>query len=475
MKYMDKDSILLPPRASALLESLRGMSYSLETAVSDVIDNSISAGAQIIDVNVIRNENGLPVALDIVDDGCGMSRAKMLESLTLGSTSPRERRNNQDLGRFGLGLKTASFSQCRRLVVASRVDGGTLSAFAWDLDEIARSDKWQILELDPTPYESIVPKAGTLVRWEKLDRALAFKDKENPREFRHEFDRLRKHLSLFFHRFLKDGDFTLRFMGRDVIPWDPFASLDPAKPCDFLRYGWPPRPEKPQFHLKGYVFPPKGRSELTLFGPEDEINLQGFFVYRNKRLLSAGGWLGLRNLPSAPEFRFARICIDFDNTHDEDWRLDICKTKVSPPRAARPWLSQKASVVRDFSEKVAAEATPHVRVVKTEELFWKKTARGELPMPFVSGTWLTPLMELAEEGKLSGVSLKGFAELLALTHPTALKTKRLTVPSEEVGEVLRLIVERLSQDRHRAEVVSELRSCRPFSEWPALMNELEEG
>lgn len=96
-------------------------------------------------------------------------------------------------------------------------------------------------------------------------------------------------------------------------------------------------------------------------------------------------------------------------------------------------------------------------------------------MPFVSGTWLTPLMELAEEGKLSGVSLKGFAELLALTHPTALKTKRLTVPSEEVGEVLRLIVERLSQDRHRAEVVSELRSCRPFSEWPALMNELEEG
>lgn len=470
---MELQDLSLPPRAAALLESLRGMSYSLETAVCDVIDNSISAGARNISVEVRRNGSGKPTALDIIDDGCGMTRATLLRAMTLGSTSPLAHRDENDLGRFGLGLKTASFSQCRRLTVASRAEGGTLQCFAWDLDTIAQVDDWRLLELDPTLFESLVPETGTLVRWEKLDRALNYKGEKDEREFFGEFDRLRKHLSLFFHRFLEDGDFCLHFMGEKVAGWDPFAKYDLAKPRDFPEYQWPPRPERAQFTLKGYVYPPDGKRPLTLFGPEDEINLQGFFVYRNKRLLMAGGWLGLRKMPSAPEFRFARILIDFDNRFDEDWRLDICKAKVSPPRQARSWLSVKANEVRACSEKVDETLSERKTTTKLPDLFWGKAARGEPTLPLSSGEWLRPIFELAEEGQLSPVVLKGFTDLLALTHPSALKGNRLTVPSEEVVETLGIIVNRLSESRPRSEVVDDLRARRPFSDWSALMNKLE--
>lgn len=449
------------------------MSYSLETAVCDVIDNSISAGARNISVEVRRDDAGQFVALDIIDDGCGMTRESLLRAMTLGSSSPLERRDDHDLGRFGLGLKTASFSQCRRLIVASRAEGGALQCFAWDLDTIAQVDDWRLLELDPTDFESLMPETGTLVRWEKLDRALNFRGEKERREYCSEFARLRKYLSLFFHRFLEDGDFCLNFLGEKVTAWDPFAKYDLAKPRDFPEYQWPPRPEEAQLQLKGYVYPPDGKRPLTLFGPEDEINLQGFFIYRNKRLLMAGGWLGLRNMPSAPEFRFARIRIDFDNRFDEDWRLDICKAKVSPPRQVRAWLSVKANEVRACSEQVDATLSGRKAQKKETNLFWGKTARGEPTRPLTSGEWLGPIFELAEAGKLSAEVLKGFTDLLAATHPSALKGKHLTVPSEELEETLGIIVNRLSESRPRSEVVHELRDCCPFSDWFALMNKLE--
>lgn len=470
---MELQNLQLPPRAASLLESLRGMSYSLETAVCDVIDNSISAGARTISVEIRRNEAGHLFALDIIDDGCGMTRDILLRAMTLGSSSPLDQRDNRDLGRFGLGLKTASFSQCRRLTVASRSEDGILQCFAWDLDTIAQVDDWRLLELDPSPFEPLIPKTGTVVRWEKLDRVLNCRDDKAQSEYLSDFYRLKKYLSLFFHRFLEDGDFCLRFMKEEITPWDPFARYDATKPKDFPEYQWPPRPAEAKFLLKGFVYPPKRRIPLTLFGPEDEIDLQGFFVYRNKRLLKAGGWLGLRNMPAAPEFRFARIRIDFDNRFDEDWRLDICKAKVSPPREARAWLSVKAEEIRACSSKVDAELSERKVTKKVADLFWGRPTRGAPILPLTSGEWVRPVFELAEAGKLSAEVLKGFTDLLALTHPSTLKRRYLTVPSEEVEETLSMIVNRLSQSRPRNEVVAELCTCRPFSDWVALMNKLE--
>ena len=160
------------PSASILIESLRDIGYSFETAVADLIDNSITAGATIIQIFGVLDEGRARVA--IVDNGCGMSHDELLEAMRPGSRSPLEDRERSDLGRFGLGLKTASFSQGRRLTVVSRQAGVTKAA-RWDLDHVAEVDEWSLQlpdQLADVPWVSELGASGTIVLWEKLDRVV---------------------------------------------------------------------------------------------------------------------------------------------------------------------------------------------------------------------------------------------------------------------------------------------------------------
>ena len=164
----------LAPRASALAESLRDMGYSLRTALADVIDNSIAAGARNIDLLADTHEE-IP-AIGVLDDGSGMTQYELFEAMRPGSQSPLELRDADDLGRFGLGLKTASFSQCRRLTVLTKKDG-VPSCASWDLDTVAARDKWVVEVPDPSGLAGIrwadrLDGDGTLVVWEKLDRLI---------------------------------------------------------------------------------------------------------------------------------------------------------------------------------------------------------------------------------------------------------------------------------------------------------------
>jgi signal transduction histidine kinase len=135
-----------PPKASILIESMRDIGYTLETALADVIDNSIASGATIIDIHVDTISPQMRIA--VIDNGCGMTKAQLLDAMRLGSRHPREARQSTDLGRFGLGLKTASLSQCRRLTVAARKDGQT-SVATWDLDHVQRHDSWSLIMSAP--------------------------------------------------------------------------------------------------------------------------------------------------------------------------------------------------------------------------------------------------------------------------------------------------------------------------------------
>mgnify|MGYP005857447235 FL=1 len=158
------------PRASALIESLRDIGYSLPTALSDIIDNSVTGGASAVRIHADTLTDDPTIA--IVDDGAGMDRDALVEALRPGSRNPREKRADNDLGRFGLGLKSASFSQCRRLTVLSR-QGGVLSGARWDLDEVAETDRWEISVIEDEtgiPHCDLLRGDGTMVLWEKLDR-----------------------------------------------------------------------------------------------------------------------------------------------------------------------------------------------------------------------------------------------------------------------------------------------------------------
>ena len=135
------ETINLPPDAAIIMESTRAIGYSLETAVADIIDNSIAAQAS--EVELIFSSDPDDEFVAIIDDGFGMSGETITTAMQYGSKNPLDDRQTADLGRFGLGLKTASLSQCRRLSVVSK-QGNSLEGRCWDIDYVINSKQWSL-------------------------------------------------------------------------------------------------------------------------------------------------------------------------------------------------------------------------------------------------------------------------------------------------------------------------------------------
>jgi hypothetical protein len=351
-----------PPKASALLESLRGFGYSTATAIADIVDNSIAARATTVDIQFTWN--GPQSTISILDNGNGMDENALESAMRLGAINPLEFRGQNDLGRFGLGLKTASFSQCRRLTVASRKHGRT-NTLRWDLDLLAsrQDDEWPLLEgmadgsshlLEPL----ILYEQGTIVLWENLDRVVTAGLGEQ--EFLDLLDRVEQHLAMVFHRFLDacDGGLTIRINGRDIAPWDPFLATDSAtwsSPVETITS------QCGAVEIQCHVLPHKDRLNARAWEDASGANgwtaHQGFYVYRNKRLLVAGSWLGLgRRRPWIKEeqYRLARIRLDFSNEADTYWNIDVRKSRARPPVPLRERLTRIAEDARTRARRVFA-------------------------------------------------------------------------------------------------------------------------
>lgn len=351
----------VPPSASALVGSLRGVGYSLETALADLVDNSIAADASIIDIDWDWH-GGTPLAT-VADDGKGMTETQLVEAMRFGGVGPDQQREMHDLGRFGLGLKTASLSQARRMIVASKV-AGAISAFGWDVDHMqAHGDAWTLLNMSGSLPDSVMQAldarvSGTVVCWEKIDFG-RLEDRPSYEAFLADLGRVEDHLGMIFHRFLS-GDarrIGIRLNGNAIAAWDPFLESHEATiPLPVQRLTSPGG----QAVVRGFVLPHRDRfrseSEFELAGgPAGWTAQQGFYIYRQKRLLSAGGWLGLggtrawtREEPS----RLARIQVDIPNSSDRDWRIDIRKAQARPPDAVRGRLQGLAEDVRRKAREV---------------------------------------------------------------------------------------------------------------------------
>lgn len=228
----------LPPVASCLVEALRSIGYSMNTAIADIVDNSIFANAKAISVCFSWSEGDPWLA--VIDNGCGMDQYELVSAMRLGSANPRDKRDIKDLGRFGLGMKTASFSQCRKLTVLSKKNE-LINCCQWNLDEIADSeaDEWKLGILDPKSgdqrvghlYETYLEKSdsGTIVLWELIDRV----DSQFSMHLQEKaFDRImfdvREHLDLVFHRYLSPdrgmSKVTIKVNGASLKGFDPFHS-----------------------------------------------------------------------------------------------------------------------------------------------------------------------------------------------------------------------------------------------------------
>lgn len=368
------------PDASAMIESMRAHGYTLSTAVADIIDNSIAANCRNLWMRFEWND-GDPW-ISITDDGKGMLESELVNAMRLGSTSPLEARDPNDLGRFGLGLKTASFSQARRLTVGSLTTGGKFHLRRWDLDHLAHPDvkSWQLLRtahpdtrsrLDAISERGLA--SGTVVLLEKLDRVVQL-DTHAPATLADshwvlEVARVRGHLEMVFHRYLSDTSRSgvgLHLNGDKLKPWDPFCSNEHATQVEAEDIN---RDLGGIVRVKGFVLPHRDR-----FDPNDKVRSatlhqaaagpagwnaqQGFYLYRNRRLIIPGDWLGLgpgqNGWKKEEHYKLARIRVDIPNSMDQEWQIDVKKSTAIAPAALRSWLTGLAKTVREKAKQVYA-------------------------------------------------------------------------------------------------------------------------
>ena len=341
-----------PPNAANFIFSLRKLGYSFSSALADIIDNSIGHGeANKIFINYYPQESWL----SIQDNGIGMDKKDLLNAMTLGSSSPESIRGENDLGRFGCGLKTASFSQCTRLTVISN-QKNTVSAACWNLERIKQSGNWDLEILNKneirdltTKYDLSIDKSGTIILWEDIDSLRGKDDQEIEDDQAAKIDESKNHLSLVFHRFIEEKLISINFNHELLKPLNPFLEGKAKTHQTPIQYFLLPSSsvnqsdkdnDQQSISFTGYTLPPMNSikeidQEVADLG-DGLAQSQGFYIYRNKRLISFGGWFGLKKYQALTEL--ARVKVDVPNSLDEDWATDVKKTKMVPPPSVKKMM-----------------------------------------------------------------------------------------------------------------------------------------
>lgn len=347
--YSKYQTVSAIPEASSMIETFRAIGYTIEAAIADIIDNSISADAKNVYVNF--DWKGSQTWLSIKDDGHGMNNEQLIQAMRPGSRNPLDNRTAKDLGRFGLGLKTASFSQCRKLSVISKRKSKEPVFWTWDLDFVNKTGKWDLIHYLPDEEkfekETSEMKSGTIVIWNDLDRVvknLRADDDSNLDKFLYIMEQVKKHLAMVFHRFIEAKKIKIYFQDMLVEAWNPFLIGETA------RQGFPDEPlQNGKVIVKGFVLPHKSKITEEVFknaeGPKGWNEQQGFYIYRNERLLLAGDWLGI--FRKEEHYKLARIQIDLPNSLDAEWQIDIKKSVARPPLILREQLKAYAGQVRN--------------------------------------------------------------------------------------------------------------------------------
>ena len=348
------------PSAGRLMMSLRDIGYDVPGALADLVDNAIDANAKTITIEI--EADGRDSWIRTQDDGVGMSPSRLDEAMRYGTEvdyGPRA------LGHFGLGLKTASLSQCRRLTVASRArDGTRIAVRRWDLDEVTRRNSWDLERPRAADCAArlVGPLGdgahGTVVLWENLDRVVPRRPTEGmtARVLRTVTKDVREHLAMVFHRFL-DGEafegrdrLTLTVNGERLEAWDPLARSEPH-----TRRLSPQRLEYTEadgrvivtdvqpYVLPGQQYFSSQEAHRAAGGPGRWNRHQGFYIYRRDRLIQGGGWNRLRTLDE--HAKLARIAVDLPIGEEDRFAVDIAKMRVSIPEELRPALRTLASAV----------------------------------------------------------------------------------------------------------------------------------
>ena len=362
-----------PPQAHSLISATRHIGYSLEAAVADLVDNSIAADAKTVDVDF---EDSLNSYIAIIDDGEGMTADELTSAMQYGSADPAQARSEKDLGRYGLGLKTASMSQCRVMTVISKKNG-EIAARRWDLDYIAKHKDvvWPLIILEKDEWKDLPGvevlknrKSGTVVLWQSID----FGGSYDEMTFDDEMCKMSEHLALVFHRYIYGEEgihkIKIRINGNALKPKDPFLQyVENGKQGHQCKATQPLGFGKSRITLQAFTLPHD--KELTpemrdVLGTGKALRrTQGFYIYRNKRLITYGHWFGLK--AQGEFFKLARVKVDIPNSVDMKWSLDVKKSIAIPPK-------QIVAHLRAYVDSVVKQSRNAIRV----EVFGKKAKAG---------------------------------------------------------------------------------------------------
>ena len=379
--------VLNNPSPNVLMNSMRSIGYSFKTACADIIDNSISANATTIKIySPINNE----LYIAFFDNGYGMNRDELLNAMKYGSN--RDSYGENDLGRFGLGLKSASLSQCKKLTVVSKKQN-TLSAFCWDLDEVLEFKTWDCLELNSKEISEL-PKIdlfknvtqGTLVIWQNFDIIYKKSNGHVQEELSEEIEETEKHISLVFHRFLNRHFNPLKiYINEDeIIGIDPFLEEHPKT------YSLSPSIMKfrgTQIKIQQFILPymkDLNERDIEKLGGYNMFRSgQGFYIYRNDRLIIYGTWFRLAsNKIDSELYKYGRIKVDIPNVLDDMWDIDIKKQNAAIPKEILNSLKRAVQNVR-IKSKEKTTKNKKIEFDKCNNKIWNKRLTRDNKEEFV--------------------------------------------------------------------------------------------
>lgn len=356
----------LIPSAKRLIRSLRDIGYDFTDAVADIVDNSIEAQATVI--SIALKFDGKDSYLTIADNGIGMTSKGIQEGLRFGSNRAYE--DSGDLGRYGLGLKTASLSQCERLTVSTRrgEERARINSYCWDLNHIEKTNRWEILKIQSDALKDeachhLQKTTGTVVTWERLGRLLGYKypSGEHARKQATQMAQgLRIHLGMVFHRFLSGEIHGKRIAiyinDERVMPWDPYSRGE-KHTQKLNQITIPLRFEDSSYNVRvqPYILPPQSlyssnKAHLLASGPGKWNKQQGLYIYRSNRIVQAGGWNGLRT--SDEHTKLVRIALFIPSQLDELFQVNVAKKHLSLPQELRVSLLKEIQPIIQRAQEV---------------------------------------------------------------------------------------------------------------------------
>ena len=369
------------PTADILMNSMRAMDYTFESAIADVIDNSISAHSNRIDIKFPTEPSDCFVA--ICDNGSGMTSKELINAMRYGSKCKNTERAADDLGRFGLGMKSASLSQCRKLTVMSKKNG-LISAYIWDMDVVIKNKDWLMIECSEEQicklrfFDYLKERtSGTVVIWEDFDTI-----RKNGYEVYSKLcqyaEAVSKYLSLIFHRYLnRNGKEKTEIWINNfrLIGKDPFLEnhkktsvrreiILPLKDSEGVERAISVQPFILPF-LKDLTEEDKNLSG----GFENYRSCQGFYIYRNERLIIWGTWFGRHRDELT---KYARIRVDIPNTLDDIWGIDIKKQRAHIPKSIRKRLTRAVDEAMDIAVKAQKYRGRTEKINNDTDYIWER-------------------------------------------------------------------------------------------------------